>query len=89
MGTVTRLMPRSPEGIRFMLEHEYEKLVGLGLVPRTKSWPKKLRELRYLQAAILAAKMLEDMGDNPDTFNAFAQRILRGFDDTDEPDDAA
>jgi hypothetical protein len=45
MGEIVRLMPRTREGIIFAIKHEYAKLVQMGLVPETKSWPRMQREL--------------------------------------------
>jgi hypothetical protein len=53
------------------LEHEYGKLAAKGLVPKTKSWPKMQRELRYLQVAVIAQRLLEERGVHGVTFNEF------------------
>ena len=80
MGTVTRLIPRSPQGVRFNIEHDYRKLAELGWVPKTKSWAKMQRELRYLHIALVAHRIYESIDiDDPSTWPTF------GID----PDDAA
>lgn len=90
MGTVTKLIPRSPEGLRFVIEHAYHQLAARGLVPKTKSWPRMVRELRYLQVALVAQQLYEQIDfDDPSTwpgvFDADAFVYPSDFD----PDDAA
>ena len=89
MGTVTRLIPRSPQGIRFALEHEYAKLAEQGIVPKTRSWPKMQRELRYLYIALAAQQLYESIDfDDPSTWPVIDSDAYVYPGDFD-PDDAA